>query len=147
MQATTDAPNTIIDNGDPGFTSTPGWTQPLATNGYDGDQLNASKGDGSRIATWTFTDLTPGLYRVSATWTAFTNRATDAPYTIFDGAAPLVTVDINQQLTPDDFTSFGTTWEDLATVMITSNTLTVQLTDNANDFVIADAVRIERVVI
>ncbi|MCA9110530.1 MAG: hypothetical protein KDA52_11305, partial [Planctomycetaceae bacterium] len=106
-----------------------------------------SKGDGSRIATWTFTDLTPGLYRVSATWTAFTNRATDAPYTIFDGAAPLATVDINQQLTPDDFTSFGTSWEDLATVMITSNTLTVQLTDDANDFVIADAVRIERVVI
>ncbi|MCA9024175.1 MAG: FG-GAP repeat protein [Planctomycetaceae bacterium] len=146
VQATTDAPNTIIDNGDPGFTSTPGWTLPLATNGYDGDQLNASKGDGSRIATWTFTDLTPGLYRVSATWTAFTNRATDAPYTIFDGAAPLATVDINQQLTPDDRISFGASWEDLATVMITSNTLTVQLTDEANGFVIADAVRIERVV-
>lgn len=37
--------------------------------------------------------------------------------------------------------------EDLDAVIIASSTLTVQLTDDANDFVIADAVRIERIVI
>jgi len=52
---------------------------------------------------------------------------------------------VNQELAPDDFQEGGTWWEDLEGVYrITVSELTVYLLDDANDHVIADAVRIER---
>ncbi len=137
-------PGRVIDNGDAGFSATAGWTPSPVSNGYEDDLLNAPTGDGSTIATWTFAGLVPGAYRVSTTWFAHPNRATDAPYTIYDGATPLVTIDLNQELAPDDATAFLGDWEFLDAVLIHSGTLTVELTNDANEFVIADAVRIER---
>ena len=140
-------PSVIIDNGDAGFSTSAGWNPAATSIGHEGDLLHTSPGTGSRIATWTFTDLTPGMYRVSATWFAYTNRATNAPFTIRDGiAGPVLdTVLVNQQLAPNDFTDAGSDWEDLTTITITGNTLTVQLTNNANGYVIADAIRIESI--
>ena len=57
--------------------------------------------------------LTPGTYRVSATWFAFSNRATNAPFTVLDGTTPLATVAVNQQTAPNDFNDPGATWQDL----------------------------------
>ncbi|HEX8200561.1 MAG TPA: hypothetical protein VF590_08740, partial [Isosphaeraceae bacterium] len=103
-------------------------------------------GTGADVATWTFSGLTPGRYRVSATWTPYTNRATDTPFTVLDGGTPLGTVRVNQKLTPDDFSDQGLGWEDLGGPYSTSGTtLVVRLTDAANAQVIADAVRIERI--
>jgi hypothetical protein len=107
------------------------------------------------MATWTF-DVTPGRYRVSATWVPHANRAIDAPYTIFDGTTALSTVRVSQEQPPNDFEDpQDTWWEDLdepdggpdtvPTYEITGDTLVVKLTNDANEYVIADAVRIERV--
>ena len=52
---------------------------------------------------------------------------------------------VNQELAPGDFTDQGVGWKDLGTYNITGDTLTVQLSDDADDYVIADAIRIERV--
>ena len=81
---------------------------------------------------------------MSATWSILSNRATDAPYTILDGSNVLATVDVNQELVPDDFSDGGADWEDLGFFNMTGTTLVVELSDNANEYVIADAVRIER---
>jgi trimeric autotransporter adhesin len=81
---------------------------------------------------------------VAATWSPHKNRATDAPYTVFSGSTPLTTVDVNQELAPNDFSDDGVNWEKLGTFTITSNTLRVQLSNAANEYVIADAIRIER---
>ncbi len=102
---------------------------------------------GTDAATFSFTNLTPGLYRVSTTWVPFQQRATDAPYTIYDGTAGgtvLRTVEVNQRLAPNDFTTEGSTWEDLDIIRISGTTLTVQLTEGSNGDVVADAVRVER---
>ncbi len=80
-----------------------------------------------------------------ATWSVNANRATNAPFTIRDGAATLTTVLANQELAPNDLSDAGASWEELALVTIASGTLVVELRNNANEFVIADAVRIERV--
>jgi hypothetical protein len=85
------------------------------------------------------------MYRVSATWSPHANRATDAPYTLFDGGNSLGTADVNQRLTPGDFSTLGSAWEDLMSVQITGNTLVVELSNAANGFVIADAVRVQPV--
>ena len=141
------APPTIIDDSGAGFTSTAGWVNFVNQGQGFGSPPSlhyAAAGTGSQVATWTFTGLANGLYRLSTTWTPQGNRATNAPYTILDGATTLATVLENQQLTPSSFTTTGTHWQDLGgPYRVTNGTLTVQLTDNANAFVIADAMRLE----
>jgi hypothetical protein len=138
-------PGTIIDDGDGEFTTTEGWHVTPVMEGRDGDVRYTGFGDGSRIATWTFSGLAAGTYRVSTTWSAHANRAADAPYTLYDGVTPRGTVAINQQQAPDDFTTQGSSWEDLTEVVITGNTLVVELSNKANGFVIADAIRVQHV--
>ncbi len=135
----------IIDDGDAVGYSTTDFVK-FNNQGFQGDvDADATPGTGS-TSTWTFSNLVMGgTYRVSTTWTAFPNRATDSPYTISGINGGPVTIDINQEVAPDDFTDQGTAFEDLGTFVLTGTTLTVSLSDDANEGVIADAVRIERI--
>jgi hypothetical protein len=136
----------IVDDGDAGFSYSGGWVY-WGRSGHDGDVYYSAAGTGTNVAAWTF-DVTPGQYRVAATWLPHSNRATDAPYQIYDGAAAPANlasaIDVNQELTPNDFTDAGSAWEQIDTVTVTGNTLTVTLSNAANQYVIADAIRIER---
>jgi uncharacterized protein (DUF1800 family) len=69
--------------------------------------------NGTGQAAWTFSGLVPGQYRISTTWNSNPKGATSALYTIFDGAKPLTTVQINQRQTPADLTDAGRGWKDL----------------------------------
>nr|MCH9773453.1 choice-of-anchor D domain-containing protein [Cyanobacteriota bacterium] len=167
-----DNPGFIVDNGDPGFSISGDWRfHPHGTasitngTGFEDDIHSVPKmfspgGHDLAEAFWEFYGLTPGDYRVSVTWPVSTNPgatamvATDTPFTIFDGARTnigtpaevnLGTVDLNQQVDPDDFSSNGVVWEVLGTVSISSRTLTVMLSNLANGTVIADAIRLDRV--
>lgn len=138
-------PKAAIDDGDAGFTATAGFSS-FGGQGFQDDVTFAGPGSGTETATWTFSGLTPGLYRVSTTWSPDPNRATNAPFTVFDSSSPLGTVLVNQEVAPDDLFDAGSFWEDLgSSFAITSDTLAVWLTDLADEFVIADAIRIERV--
>ena len=64
---------------------------------------------------------------------------------MLDGSSALATVDVNQELTPGTFNEDGVDWLDLGQFTITGSTLNVQLSDDANEFVMADAIRIEQV--
>ncbi|WP_417391015.1 choice-of-anchor D domain-containing protein [Gimesia sp.] len=160
-----DNPAFIVDNGDPGFTITGDWPYHppgiAITNGigFEDDIHSVAGldpyGTGPAQAFWEFFGLTPGEYRVSVTWPESSNpfAATDAPFTVYDGARTeiggsaldLGTYDVNQQLTPDDYSAAGTTWEILDTFTVNSRTLTVMLTNLADGLITADAIRIERV--
>ncbi len=133
----------IIDNGESGFSTVGPWT-PFVGQGHANDVHFAAKGSGSAKATWAFT-VTPGTYQVAATWSVHKNRATDAPFTVSSGSTSLGTVDVNQEAAPGDFRDAGAYWKDLGAFTVADDTLTVQLTNAANEFVIADAIRIERV--
>ena len=134
----------IIDDGDAGFTTVGKWSPFVGPRkGYQDDFRLAVPGDGSRTSTWTF-DVGPGQYLVSASWRAYANRATDAPFTISDGVQDLGTYLVDQQQPADSRVDGGVGFEDLATVNIFTNTLTVTLDNNADGFVIADAIRIDR---
>lgn len=141
--ATSSSPISIIDDGDAGFRAT-GAYLPWPTGGYQSDVYYSLAGNGSSVATWTF-PVTPGIYKIAATWSAFTNRATNSPFTIKDGAAALGTVLVNQELLPNDFNAQGGTWKTLGTFSITGSSLIVELSDNANEMVVADAIYIERI--
>ena len=70
-------------------------------------------------------------------------RATESPETVLDGGASLGTTTVNQQVSPNDFAVAGAWWEQLGEFDIASGTLQVNLSDNANGRLNADAVRIE----
>jgi hypothetical protein len=124
------------------------WSYSGRSAGYfQNDHHYRAPGTGANVVQWEFADLEPGAtYQVSATWSGTWNRASDAPYTISDGVSS-TTVDKDQGTAPNDFTDAGASWEFLAdfTLDAGSSTLTVQLSDDADGYLIADAVRIVRV--
>lgn len=124
---------------------TPGWTE-FPGQGRSSNVWYVAGGSGSEVATFTV-NITPGQYRLSATWSEHANRATDSPFRVYDGpgGSLLATVRKNQQLAPASFTSEGSAWEDLGTFTFPGAQLVIDLGNDANGFVIADAIRVERV--
>jgi hypothetical protein len=133
----------IIDDG-PGFDGG-SFTGPFSGQGF-GNDVFFSAANAGNTATWTFTGLTTGAYQVSATWTPHANRATNSPFSIFDGSALRGTVLVNQELAPVvGVTESGTDFQHLGQFNIAGDTLIVKLTDvGTNGYVLADAMRIER---
>jgi hypothetical protein len=61
-----------------------------------------------------------------------------------DGAAPLATVLVNQEQAPASFADAGALGQDLGVFTVSSGTLVVRLSDDTDDYVEADAIRVER---
>ncbi|MDY6954908.1 MAG: hypothetical protein SWE60_25690, partial [Thermodesulfobacteriota bacterium] len=123
----------ILDNEDAAYTGT--W--PLVEGNacaYEDDFQWNEGGTGADTATWTPTIYQAGDYEVYAWWVDHTNRATDAPYTInYDGGS--VTLDV-------DCTTNGCDWYLLGTYPFAVGTSgSIVLSDHANGYVIADAIR------
>ena len=138
---------TVVDDGDTGYVATGGWNTYVGA-GAEGDFAYKSVGSGAATATWTVNGLAPGEYRVSVTWEPYSNRAADATYTVLDGSVDLGTVAVDQRLSPNGFDENGIHWQDLGNFQITGNTISIQLSDLASpsgSYIVADAVRIERV--
>lgn len=140
-------PPVIIDNSDTSGFSDTGFfdSNPNFPQGFNGG-VKFSGADSGNTATWTFSDVPPGRYAVSATWTNAPDRAKNSPFTIFDGASGgtiASQLNVNQELPPNEFDDGGVSWRNLDIVDVTGSTLTVQLSDvGADEFVVADAVRI-----
>jgi hypothetical protein len=144
---------TVIDDsvGSPSFTTTGTWTN-WVNQGYDGELDYApamSTTVGPASATWAFNVLVPyEFYKVETTWTKNTNRATNAPYTISGGASGVtLPVAVNQQVSPVGVVDGNNwTWQELGVYEASQNgTIDVSLSNGANGYVIADAVRVEPV--
>ena len=133
----------VLDNSDPGYTETgSGWADESASAGLYGNARVCNAGTGANTAQWVFTGLAPGSYEVQLAWTAGTDRASNAPYTISDGAATLGTSSKNQRVAPNGVFDGTTWWQSAGTYQTATGTLSVQLTDNANGVVSADAIRL-----
>jgi hypothetical protein len=131
----------IIDNEDTGYAGN--FRVVTSDSRFFLDDYSYVAPGGSGEATYTFTGVVPGRpYQVSATWYAWPNRATDATFAMSDGVNNLGQASVNQRLAPDDFTEENTGWEELLTVVPTTSTLTVTLSDSDTGYVIADAVRV-----
>jgi hypothetical protein len=134
----------IIDNtptNTANFSTTGTWGN--FNQGRDGDmRLSTAAGN---TATWTFTNLEPGTYRISTTWVSNRNNTTQAQYQVAGGASTVTTV-VNQTTTPVlNLSGDATRWSDLSSgYVLTGTTLTVTLTSLDAKATWADAVRIER---
>jgi alkaline phosphatase D len=136
----------IIDDGDAGFSTVGAWGIGTPAGTYQEDQRYSAKGIGADKASWTVGNLPAGAYEVFTCWagSGTTNRASNAPYAIYDGANALATVLVNQQVRPGSVTLGGVPWHRLGSFNVTSGTLKVVLSDNANGYVFADALRVVR---
>ncbi|MCX7919923.1 MAG: glycosyl hydrolase [bacterium] len=128
--------NLILDNNSPGFTTTGGgwWLSSSQGDRYGANYYCHNPGSGTAKAIWRPTIPNPGFYDVYAWWSIHSNRATNAPYTInyFGG---ITTIRVNQEVN-------GGQWNLLGKFYFSAGTTgTVTLSDDANDIVIADAVR------
>lgn len=116
------------------------WVYETASN------LNDRYGDGFHYSPWTSGQPTAsavytatveqaGKYDVFAWWGTHPNRATDTPYTIEYGETS-DTVRVNQE-------ENGGKWNELGSYELQAGeTVSVTITNDANEYVIADAVRI-----
>lgn len=130
----------VVDDTSPAygeFMTVGTWTS--FAGGFGGYLQASPPGVGDVRARWTV-PVKPGTYRVSATWEAWENRATDAKYEV-EGSVVVV----DQQQTPSDLEANGRWWADLVpSLVVTGEELRVELSDAANGYVIADGVRVER---
>jgi hypothetical protein len=71
--------------------------------------------------------------------------ACDAPFTLYNGTVPGLTADLSQRLFPASGTVDGTNWQDIEIITLTGSTLKVELSNDADQYVIADAILIEKI--
>ena len=131
-----------VDDGDAAFLTQGAWSQGGIVGAHGGGYRFHAAGGGSNVATWSFQGLSNGNYEVFATWISHANRASNASFAIWDGNALEQSVEVNQRLAPDDDEVAGARWERLGIFAVENGSLRVELTDDANGYVIADAVRI-----
>jgi len=126
----------IVDNTDPGASHTGTWNTSNSLPGYYGTNYHFhTTGAGIDTFTWTPSISSTGIYSVYARWTEDTGRAPDATYTIYHaGGSTQVSVDQR---------SNGGTWVFLGTFSFDGVGDKVELVQNPNGYVIADAIKWE----
>ncbi|HNT89979.1 MAG TPA: hypothetical protein PKL84_19100, partial [Candidatus Hydrogenedentes bacterium] len=123
-----------LDEGD-GFSTDGAWYLGKAGGDYRGVVHWAEAGDGEATATWRVNLPQAGDYTVSVWYGAdpFSDRATDAPYTVRHAAGE-ETIRINQR-------EHSGQWVELGTFRFEAGSAVVTLSNAANGNVLADAVR------
>ena len=152
----------VIDDGGPGYSERilgldGGWQASIGAviSAFDQDyRFHAAVNSvATVVASWEFTNLVPGTYEVFATWPAHESRASNAPYTTVvltthpDGTLTeqSTTRLIIQKFAPNGAVVGGRPWESLGVFSIDGTALRVELTNNADGAVAADAIRLVRI--
>lgn len=122
--------------------SDPAWTDddPPATGAYGGNQRRPAPGNVA-TATWTFTDVIAGWYRLEATGLVSGDAALPAgTYKLSYGTT------VGEDVTPSTHLKFeaSSLWQPLTTKYFIAGTVTVQLTTDTSGAMIADGMRLVR---
>ncbi|MCA9021860.1 MAG: hypothetical protein KDA74_17045, partial [Planctomycetaceae bacterium] len=138
----------IIDDGDTGFSMAGSWGH--VGGGYSGDHRYKSvgTGTGANTASWEFSNLSAGTYRVSSNWYISSSSYESIQHTISGITGGDVTVSINQKAVATDVFDQGVYWEDLGFFEVDANgTITVTVSDLGitSGIVYADAMRLEAI--
>jgi hypothetical protein len=142
-------PVMLIDDGDSYYheadLESVDWQAVSNSDAFAGDfRRNNGRGDAEPLdkAIWTFSDLPPGAYDVFVTYLPRPEAAANTPYRIYSGGQLLLEMRVDQQTAPSGAAYQGVPWDYLGTVNISQTELVVELHDDADGKIIADAVRI-----
>ncbi|QXE34978.1 exo-alpha-sialidase [Streptomyces sp. GMY02] len=113
------------------------WNNATGSAGYYGSNYRTHPaGTGSAVVRWRLDVPVSGRYDVAVWYTAHTNRASNAAYVIDHAAGDPTTVRVDQR-------QRGGQWVSLGTFSFTAGRqATVELSDAADGYVVADAVRL-----
>ncbi|OXM13545.1 glycoside hydrolase [Paenibacillus herberti] len=133
----------VVDNGDPGFSTTGAWTASTYDQGYQGTNYlhdGAEAANADKWAVWTPNIAEAGTYKVYMKWTATSNRPTAAPLEIKYGGVLDSSKTVNQTVN-------GGQWVELGTYVLTASSTanSVKLLASAYGYTIADAVRFVKI--
>lgn len=130
----------IADDADTTKFSTVGtWSTSTGLPGYyNTGYKTAPSGTGSSTATWTMDIPSDGKYEVFCYYTAYSNRASNAPFTIINNGAAVAKVAVNQQINGKIFFTLGQ-------YTLIQGQLQITLSNAANGYVIADAVKVTHI--
>jgi hypothetical protein len=134
FDAQTGHTSVIVDNVDATFVGD--WPSSDTVSAYNRSLQYHAAGTGTDTITFTPNLAQTGNYDVYAWWTKHSNRATNAPYTInYSGGSDTVLIDQQQG---------GGGWIYLGTYSFEAGTGgSVVLSDNANGYLIADAIKFQ----
>ena len=124
------------DNGTAAWSASANWSASTSTPGYYGANYHVrATAAASDQATWTVSLPSAGSYKVETWYTAGTNRAASAPYSVIHSGGT-TTVNVNQQVG-------GGVWNNLGTYSFAAGSAQVKLScwTTAGYYVIGDAVR------
>jgi RHS repeat-associated protein len=130
----------VIDNDGPGASKVGSWGTSTWNGGggrWGRNIANRASGTGANSFTWTPTISAAGRYTVHTRWPAHANWATNAPFTIHH-AGGATTLRLNQEINGGQWVLRG------SFDFVPGGDNRVVLTDDADDYVVADAVRFER---
>lgn len=129
----------IIDNSSAGFSTTGTWKASSSTAGFEGtDYVWSLLANGSASAAWTAIIPTSGKYFIYAQWTAYDNRASNATYKVINNGNVIGSVSVDQRANGGLFNLLGE-------FDVTAGNLSIVLSNDADSYVIADAIRVEQV--
>ena len=133
----------VVDNGDPNYAEAGTWST-AGGGGVNGSYRFAAAGTGASTATWQIAIPGPGSYDVEVTWVPYSNRASNARYRVTTNAGQTITtVLVDQRQAPSGVTAGGVTYQSLGVFNnVVGGNIQITLDNNADGFVIADAVRV-----
>jgi hypothetical protein len=135
----------VVDNDELGYEVVSGaaWTAGTGVPGYrGGNYRSVPAGAGERSVRWRLVVPRDGDYEVQVSHTAHENRASNGPFTITHaGGTSVVRVD---QRVPGVPEPRGGSWVSLGRYHLAEGLTTIELSNDANGVVVADAVRLLR---
>jgi hypothetical protein len=143
----TPAITVTVDDTDPGFSTVlPDWSTVSDSNAYGGSyQTHAGVPGDTDFAQWQYNlnAVAGNQYDIFASWVAGPLNATNATYTIYEDGTAIATITLDQTRSPNTGLVGGTLVQRLYTYTPTTtgvHVITLQLSDDANGNVVADAV-------
>ena len=135
----------IMDDANAVLTDGSGQWQTWTVTGLVGGTAHYLDPNETGEAVWTQTDLPDGEYSLAACWRKRWNNATDATYTVEDGAGNVLgsfTVDQKAKHSTE-ISDGGSKFDTLGSVVLTGGTLVVKLGGRDTGRVVADGIRLE----
>ena len=127
----------VYDNADTSFSTVGSWgISTFSPDYYGADYALSAAGTGENTATWTINITQAGFYHIDAWWTEHSNRASNAPYSIYNNGILIGTVRVDQRTN-------GGVFNRLISYGLDAGTLTVELSNDADGYVVADALQLE----
>ena len=134
----------FLDEADGTVSLSEGWALSLG-HGLNGVQKSIAGGIGEKTASWRFRDLPVDSYEVFVSWevpAGMTGVSTNTPIAVIGGAQGVATLDLNQSVNPAGPIEADRPWESLGVFAVTDGVLDIQMSNDTDGIVIADAVRI-----